>query len=109
MNITLSPMRGLPGQAETLLSVAGDVLTVDNMAYDLSAVPEGGLATAEGNAHPFVGPITRTGGLIFCAVQVALDDTADTDQPCDPLNWIVDCVAGSVTIPATRKPAEVTP
>ena len=57
MQITLSPCRGLPGQPETALSVAGDVLSVDGNAFDLSGLAEGDVATPLGE-HPFIGTIT---------------------------------------------------
>jgi len=83
MQITLSPCRGLPGQPETALSVAGDTLSVDGVAYDLSPVPEGGLADPVGE-HPFVGAITRENGEIRCTVRVVLGDEALPEQPIDP-------------------------
>jgi hypothetical protein len=43
-------------------------------------VPEGGLAKPEG-AHPFVGAITRQGGVIHATVRVALSDTAKVRTP----------------------------
>ena len=105
MHITLSPCRGLPGAPETVLSVAGDVLTVDGVAYELSGVPEGGLATPEG-VHPFVGTITREGGVIACTLRVILGDTAAPDQP--ERLWSVTATAGAIAIPAARieEPAE---
>ncbi|WP_127109947.1 hypothetical protein [Pararhodobacter zhoushanensis] len=105
MHITLSPCRGLPGAPETTLSVAGDVLSVDGAAFDLSGVPEGGIATPEGK-HPFVGTITREGGEIRCTVRVILGDTAAPDQPDSP--WTVTASSGAISLPATRieEPAE---
>ena len=99
MQITLSPCRGLPGQPETALSVAGDVLTVDGTAFDLSEVAEGDVATPLGE-HPFVGTITRTAGVICCTVLVSLGDDADPNQPDSP--WIVAAQDGPLTIPAAR-------
>lgn len=101
MQITLSPCRGLPGQPETVLSVAGDTLSVNGVAYDLSSVPEGGLAEPAGD-HPFVGAITREGGEIRCTVCVVLGDDALPDQPIDPGHWTVTVASGPVTIPAIR-------
>ncbi|WP_210404006.1 hypothetical protein [Pararhodobacter marinus] len=95
MHLTLSPIRGLPGQPETVISVAGDVLTIDGVAYDLGAVPEGGRATPAPGAHPFVGAITREGGLIRATIRVVLDDTAAPDQPASP--WAVTVTSGPVT------------
>lgn len=104
MKLTLSPMRGLPGQPETAISVSGETITVDGTPYDLSAVPEGGEATAQGDEHPFVGPITRAGGEIVCTVRVVLGDDAAPDQPTDPAVWTVRATDGPVAIPSVRKP-----
>lgn len=99
MQITLSPCRGLPGQPETTLSVAGDVLTVDGSAFDLSAIAEGDVATPLGE-HPFVGTIARAAGVIRCTVPVILGDDADPNQPDSP--WVVTAGDGPLIIPATR-------
>jgi len=106
MNITLSPIRGLPGQPGTVLSVSGDTLDVDGTAFDLSPVPEGGQATPEGD-HPFIGPITRVDGEIACTVRVILGDDAALDQPRDPAHWIVAVASGAVEIPYLRRKNEV--
>ena len=106
MKLTLSPQVGLPGQPETEITVSGDTLTVDGTPYDLSAVPEGGEATPQGDDHPFTGKITRVDGVIHCGVSVRYDDTAERHQPTDPAHWIVDVSSGPVTIPVIRKPVE---
>lgn len=90
------------GQPETTLSVAGDELTHDGVAYDLSAVPEGGEGIPAGQ-HPFAGPIRRIGGVIHASVITHLGLTAAADQPTDPAHWLVDVPAGPVTLPAIRK------
>lgn len=105
MILTLSPVRGLPGQPETTLSVAGDVLTVDATPHDLSPVPEGGEGWPDGE-HPFVGPIRRVAGVIHATVIVRLGDTAAPDQPDSP--WVLEVAKGAVAIPAARLP-EVQP
>jgi hypothetical protein len=99
MILTLTPIRGLPGQPETRLSLKGDVLTVDGTAYDLSPVPEGGEGWAEGDT-PFAGPILREGGRLVATVIVRLDDTAEPDQPDSP--WTITARNGPVAIPARR-------
>jgi hypothetical protein len=100
MHLTLSPIRGLPGQAETVLSVAGDLLDIDGLSYDLSAVPEGGEALPQGDGHPFIGPITREEGVIHATLRVILGDAAAPDQPDSP--WSVAAGDGPVSIPALR-------
>jgi hypothetical protein len=102
MHLTLSPQRGLPGAPETTVAVAGETVTVDGVTYDLSAVPEDGLAEPEGE-HPFVGAITRQGGIIHATVRVALGDTAATSQPVNPAHWIVPEAEGAIEIPALRR------
>ena len=102
MHLTLTPQAGLPGQAETTIHVAGDIITVDGTPYDLSPVPEGG--EGEWEDSPIHGKITRLGGVIHCAVRVRLGDTAADDQPDSP--WVIEAASGDVTIPALRKPVE---
>jgi hypothetical protein len=102
MHLILSPQRGLPGAPETTVAVAGDTLIVDGVAYDLSPVPEGGLAEPEGK-HPFVGAITRQGGVIRATVRVALGDTAAAYQPADPAHWTIPQAEGAIEIPALRR------
>jgi hypothetical protein len=100
MHLTLSPSVGLPGEPETTIHVAGDVITIDGTPYDLSPVPEGGEATAEDS--PFVGRITRAADVIHCTVLVRIGDTAAPDQGADP--WVIENAEGDVEIPAIRKP-----
>lgn len=107
MHLTLSPQSGLPGRPETTIHVTGDVITIDGTPYDLSAVPEGGEGHPEGET-PFVGPIRRIGGVIHATILVRLGDTCADHQPSDPAHWVIPAASGSVTIPAARKPAEVT-
>jgi hypothetical protein len=102
MHLTLSPQVGLPGQPEMTIHVAGDVITVDGVEFDLSPVPEGGEAWPEG-AHPFAGPITRAGGVLHLTLVARLGDTAADDQPDSP--WIIEDASGDVTIPAARREA----
>ena len=104
MHITLSPQVGLPDQAETAISVAGDTITIDGTPYDLSPVPEGGEATADDS--PFIGKITRVDGVVHCTVLTRLDGTAADHQPDSP--WVIENASGDVEIPAARKPVEVT-
>lgn len=100
MHLTLSPQVGLPGQPETTIHVAGDVLTVDGVDHDLSPVPEGGEGDWEDS--PLSGPIRREGGVIRATVLVRLGETAESNQPDSP--WTLPDASGAVTIPAIRKP-----
>ncbi len=103
MQIELKPIAGLPGQPETEITVAGDTITVDGVAYDLSAVPEGGEATPEGD-HPFHGTITRVGGVIVCAVRCTYDASiSEPNQPTDPAHWSLTAASGPVAFPVIRK------
>lgn len=104
MRLTISPIAGLPGASETAASVAGDVLTVDGIPYDLSAIPEGGEATPEGD-HPFIGTITRTGGEIHAAIQWVRGDDAAPLQPTDPAHWRVTVTGGAVPSLVAKMPA----
>ena len=103
MHLTISPIRGLPGQPETALSVAGDMLTCDGVAYDLSSVPEGGEGWPEGDT-PIIGPIRRIDGVIHATIRVTLGDDALPSQPIDPAHWVLPDASGPITIPAARKP-----
>ena len=102
MHLTISPVRGLPGQPETEIIVNGDTITVDGLSYDLSSVPEGGDAQPQG-VHPFIGQITRQNGKIVCAVRVTLGDDAQSHQPTDAAHWTLVAQDGPVTIPALRQ------
>lgn len=105
MNLILSPIRGLPGQPETVLSVAGDVLTCDGVAYDLSPVPEGGRGVPDAaGGHPFLGPILRSGGTLCATVRVVLGDDAHPVQPLE--GWQVSVSAGGVPLPVRRRDEE---
>lgn len=101
MQLRLEPQSALPGHPETTLYVSGDVLTVDGIAYDLSLVPEGG--EGRWDDTPLVGPIRRINGEIHVSVVVQLGETAEDKQPDSP--WNVAISAGSVVIPAKRRPA----
>lgn len=102
MQITCTCIAGLPGQPETTASVSGEVITVDGVAYDLSAVPEGGFAEPEGD-HPFEGQITRSGSTLHLSLCWYYDTaSAAPDQPAE---WPVLIVtAGDVPDPIDRKP-----
>lgn len=101
MKLTLIPQRNLPDRPETTTYVAGDVLTVDGEAYDLSVVPEGGIAIPEG--FPFVGNIARTNGVIEATLIVQYDDTVIS---CEGAPWVIENAEGDVFAPFIRRPVE---
>lgn len=100
MKLTLTPQHGLPGQPGMSIHVAGDVITIDGLPYDLGAVPEGGEGWPD--EGPFIGPITRTGGVLNVALIARLGDDAAADQG-GP--WVIDA-EGDVEITYARKEAE---
>ena len=101
MKITIHALAGLPGQSETMASVSGDVLTVDNVEYELGALQEGDEGTMEGET-PFVGSVTRQNGEIACAIIWRYDPaTAEPVQPAEAPVRIVS--AGPVPDPITRR------
>ena len=70
-------------------------------------MPEGGEAVPEGDDHPFVGPITRTGGVIHLGLRLAYDTgTALPGQPTEPAHWSIPLTSGALPDPITRKPQE---
>ena len=101
MHLTLIPQQGLPGQPEMTIHVAGDVITVDVIPYDLASVPEGGEGWPEAES-PFIGPIRRIDGVIHATLLARLGDDTAPDQG-GP--WIIETAQGDVVIPAARKPA----
>ena len=105
MKLTMSPQAGLPGVSETIASVAGDVLTVDGTAYDLTAIPEGGEAMPEG-VHPFVGAIRREGGEIIASIVWIYGEGAAVNQPTDPAHYVVTVADGAVPSPIIMEGAE---
>lgn len=101
MILTIIPQWGRP---ESILSVAGDVLTINGEAFDLSPVPDGGEAIAlplPGHDHVFVGPIRRLDGVIHATIIAHLGPDAAADQPDAP--WTVPVVEGRITIPAALR------
>lgn len=100
MHLILTPQRGLPGQPDMTIHVAGDTLTLNGTVYDLSAVPEGGEGWPEEDTH-FIGPITRQDGMLHVRIVARLGDDADPHQD-GP--WVIEAASGDVTIPAKRLP-----
>lgn len=66
MRITPVLMAGNIGCTPTAVSVSGDVLTIDGIDYDLSAIGEGEIG--EWDDSPIIGTVTRTGGEIICSI-----------------------------------------
>jgi hypothetical protein len=103
MKLHTHPQAGLPGQPEIAASVAGDVLTIDGIAYDLSAVPEGGEARPEGD-HPFLGAIRREAGEIVATILWRYDAAlAAPEQPRNPAHWIISVTDGPVPSPIIKR------
>lgn len=91
------------GSPETTVVVSGDVITVDGVAFDLSSVPEGGEAEANGD-HPFCGPIRRVDGEIQCCIRWAYDPkvSANDQSPTMPVRTVTQ---GAIASPVLRKGA----
>ncbi|UWQ76839.1 hypothetical protein [Leisingera sp. M658] len=103
MKVTCICVAGPPGQSETSASVSGDVITVDGVPYDLSAVPDGGFAEPEGENHPFIGRIERINGELHVQLRwFFFEATAEPDQPVVPPTLTV--ASGPVPDPIVRKP-----
>lgn len=106
MKITISPVAKTPDQSETRITVAGDILMVDGISYDFSALPEGGEDSPrpEGDAgRPILGPVTRMDGEIQVAVRYYYDGvTAAPDQPANLV--AMDLSSGALPDPILRRP-----
>ncbi|MBI6630660.1 hypothetical protein [Pontibaca salina] len=101
MKLTLHLSAGRPGDPDTTAHVTGDILRVNGTEYDLSAVPEGGCATPQGD-HPFVGTIRRADGLIHAAIIWGYDSTAARpDQGSQPI--VIDITQGRISVPVARR------
>jgi hypothetical protein len=105
MHLTLTPQFGLPGQPETTIHVEGDTLTLDGLVLDLSRVAEGDEFCAA-DQTALLGPVRRIGGVIHASILARLGDTA-ADTQGGP--WVVRDAAGSVAIPAARRPSPEEP
>ncbi|MGR3498189.1 MAG: hypothetical protein ACU0E9_04745 [Limimaricola soesokkakensis] len=102
MKLTLSPRAAIPGEVETIAFVSGDILTVNGVPYDLSAIPDGGEGMPEGNDHPFSGVITRKAGVIHAMIRWVYAEDALADQPAWP---VADVSDGPVPSPVVKTPA----
>lgn len=102
MNITIIAVRaGINDTPDPQITVSGDTVTVAGQAFDFSEVTD----TADAG-EPFVGPVTRQGGVIHCAIRTTYTtETAEADQPSDPAHWQVDVASGSVPDLVVRRDA----
>lgn len=106
MQIIIHPCAALPGEQDDIVTVSGDTITINDFPYDLSAVPDGGEATAEGD-HPFAGLIRREDGELIVPLIVRYDSTtAEPDQPRDWSHWTVTLTGGALPDRVVRKPVE---
>ena len=88
----------------TIASVSGSALTVNGVSYDLSGIQEGGASRPTGD-HPFIGPITRTDGVLHLAIIWHFDAT--TAEPIQGAEYpVLTVTSGDVPDPVKRKPVE---
>lgn len=103
MKITIELQDGYPYLSETYASVSGDILTVNDVPYDLSDIPEGGVGSPEGVDHPFTGEVSRIDGeLRFGLRWVYHGPEVIEDQPKGPI--IVTITSGAIDCPVIRNP-----
>jgi hypothetical protein len=90
MKITLSP---ISSNNTTSISLKGLILTIDNIDYDLSQIPEGG--QAEGDL-PFIGIVTRE----ECTIQYHYDQSkAHLKQSTNQEDYIIELTDGELVSP----------
>lgn len=97
MKIILSPVSSYK---TTTVSLSGLVLTVDDVEYDLSVIPEGGQAEASEDS-PFIGTVTRE------SVTIRYEYESQKAEPDQSTNWddyTFDVVEGEVPCPIKWKP-----
>lgn len=88
MIIKLSPFAPLPGSDERLsLSRAGDVLTVNDVEFDFTPLPEGGELPADAiESEWFEGPVLRRSGRLELTLRFPLPvDASDAARFPEPL------------------------
>lgn len=103
MQITISPAAALASEGDDTVTVSGDTITHNGTAFDLSSIPDGGSAEAEGD-HPFAGVIERIGGVLHVPLRVQYDrKTAEPHQPRDPAHWVVTVTDGPLPDKVIRK------
>lgn len=92
MKLNLSPVR----RDDTLnVSVAGDVLTINNQAFDFSALPEGATLPADAvDSEWITGPVSRVAGVIELTIVaphgVNASEAARFPQPITVINGQVE-------------------
>ena len=99
MRIILSP---IASNKTTSVSVSGLTVTVDGTEYDLSVIPVGGQAEADGNS-PFIGTVTRESVTIRYEYDTQL---AEPNQSTDLADYTFDVTAGEVPCPIKWRVAE---
>ena len=80
MKISLSP---IASDRTTEISVSGEVITYDGVAYDMSAIPDGG--EVEGQ-QPAIGTIKRVNGEIEITLMYFYDSKTATEAQRFPAN-----------------------
>lgn len=97
LTLNLSPVRA---DEETTAALAGTVLTVNGIDYDLSELPDG--ATAQ---HPELGKVTRNGDEYECSIRLGHGPNAphETRFP-EPI--VLENHNGPVELPLYDEPEE---
>jgi|GEM_PF-1715273 hypothetical protein len=92
MKIILSPT---DSNKTTTVSLSGLVLTIDDVEYDLSVIPEGGQAEPEEDSH-FIGIVTRES----VTIKYEYDSLkAEPNQSTDWADYTFDIDEGEVPCP----------
>ncbi|WP_111639999.1 hypothetical protein [Marinomonas shanghaiensis] len=99
MKIILSPVAS---NKKTAIALSGLVLTIDDVEYDLSAIPEGGQAEPEEDSH-FIGIVTRES----VTIKYEYDSSkAEPSQSTDWADYTFDIDDGEVPCPIQWLPIE---
>jgi hypothetical protein len=99
MRLTFIPQWGRP---EPVMSVAGDVLTINGAAFDFGALPDGAtLPRAAVDCDWLASDVERIDGVVQATVIAHLDDTAALDQPEAP--WMINTTDGPLILPVVRR------
>lgn len=99
MKIILSPVAS---NKKTSIALSGLVLTIDDVEYDLSVIPEGGQAEPEEDT-PFIGAVTRESVTIKYEYDSQL---AEPNQSTDWDDYTFDIDNGEVPCPIKWLPIE---